>query len=39
MGTTILLPVLLFVAIPSPPAERRPARESSADSIVNSSRS
>ena len=28
MGTTILLPMLLFVAIPSPPAERRPARES-----------
>jgi PAT family beta-lactamase induction signal transducer AmpG len=28
MGATILLPMLLFLAIPSPPAERRPARES-----------
>jgi MFS transporter, PAT family, beta-lactamase induction signal transducer AmpG len=28
MGATILLPILLFPAIPSPPAERRPARES-----------
>ena len=28
MGAVILLPMLLFLAIPSPPPERRPARES-----------
>ena len=28
MGAAILLPMLLFVAIPSPPPHRRPARES-----------
>jgi PAT family beta-lactamase induction signal transducer AmpG len=28
MGAAILLPMLLFVVIPSPPAQRRPARES-----------
>ena len=28
MGAAILLPMLLFLAIPSPPPERRPARES-----------
>jgi len=28
IGTGVLLPMLLFLAIPSPPADRRPARES-----------